>query len=145
MFTSRSRGIDRTDVWPCPGSKRTSRIVSLCGGSVRSSESLDLARRSEPSTRYVCGPPEYRSSPGGGGTLFLKISSATPVAVFNATVAVAPPLNAAISSAATEKRSHILRECEGGRWSSMACQQRSAHRGGAGARRPPGSAHVVVG
>src|SRR5664279_5611643 len=80
MFTSRSRGIDRTDVWPCPGSKRTSRIVSLCGGSVRSSESLDLARRSEPSTRYVCGPPEYRSSPGGGGTLFLKISSATGVA-----------------------------------------------------------------
>jgi len=40
MFTIRSRGIDSTEVCLL-GSKRTSRIVSECGGSLRSAASLD--------------------------------------------------------------------------------------------------------
>ncbi len=39
--TSRSRGIESTEVCSCSGSKRTSSIVSLCAAARRSSEFLE--------------------------------------------------------------------------------------------------------
>ena len=71
MLTIRSRGIDSTEVWPWSGSKRTSRIVSLWGGSSRSSAFFESARRSEPRTRKVCGPPPYSGVTRPFGALML--------------------------------------------------------------------------
>src|SRR6476469_9765578 len=124
MLTIRSRGIDSTDVWPCSGSKRTSSIVSLWGGLVRSSESLAPSRRSEPSTRKVFGPPLYCGVTRLFGALIWLIlgntSSASPLTVLSATVAVAPALIAMISAAAIKKRFHMAHHRAGGR-SSVGC------------------------
>ena len=105
IVTIRSRGIDTTDVCPCSGSKRTSRIVSLWGGSVRSKESLEPSRRSEPRIRNVSGPPLYSGVTRLRGALtwlsFGNTSSERLLSLFIAIVAVAPPLSTTISTAAS--------------------------------------------
>src|SRR5579872_753798 len=143
MFTSRSRGIESTEVCSCSGSKRTSRIVSLCGGSSRSKASLDRSRRSEPSTRNVCGPPLYCGVISPLGALMWltagNTSAARPLTVLRVTVAVAPALKPTISTAAIRKRFHIAHHRAGARSSSMDCSPRrlAARQAHARARHTP--------
>src|ERR1035437_5150072 len=144
MLSIRSRGIESTEVWPCAGSKRTSRIVSLCGGFVRSTASTEPSRQLVPRTRNVSGPSLYSGVTRLFGALiwlsFGNTSSAMLLTVFSATVAVAPALSATISTPASRKRFHMLHHSVGARSSSMGYPDGRAHKGRTQATPPPDGA-----
>src|ERR1035438_8856769 len=97
----------------------------------------------------VCGPPLYSGVMRPLGALISlsvgKTSAAMLLTVFRATVAVAAPLSAAISTPAIRNRVHIPRHSEGGRSSCMGYRHGAAHRGEGKLTPPPDDAAHIQG